>query len=661
MTTNFDITEGMPFDLSAVTPDTQFSIKDISFDLSIDNIPFVMNISNQNPYRRETAQYRKDQFDNSNEPGEQSLSGWWLRSQTSFHNGAGIEYYEPGTDAQHVTHRFKDSRGVNIWEEGQISLLKDVVHVYSGADDICSVTATNNSGFDYIITGDSQGHLHRVALDGDNNVTGDIEEYVLVGHDVDTHPFISVTSDGSNYYALCDNAVHWGSISDLNGDTIMYGNTDTIPQAFIKFAKGYLFGATGRNLYRADITHTSGHDAGGTGTFPTGTDVKTHINQDWIWNDIAGGPSALYASGYAGGTSEVWVIKFDDTTGLPNMSAATMGLQMPLGEVINIIEYYLGYLVIGTNKGVRIATVNANGDLVYGPLLFDGHAINGLVSNDRFVYAATSIETSNNKTNAILIRIDLSQPLDGGTFAYAYDLEYQSSTTDGDSSVATNVHLMDGRLVMVVEEGGVTGELIAESVSTYRSSGWLQTGKIRYGMIEPKYFRYINVTCSTGSGDSITVSTINQNNEEALLTSITVGLSNQDLLLESLYGKQEQIAFKFTLNNSSNDSDRPIVYGYQIKALPATKRQRLYQYPLSCYDNEMDRFGTQFGYDNRAVTVLQSLEAIEQTGRFVNVTDYRINETYQGVIEEVRFTNESSPDKNNSGFGGLLIVTIRKL
>jgi hypothetical protein len=58
---------------------------------------------------------------------------------------------------------------------------------------------------------------------------------------------------------------------------------------------------------------------------------------------------------------------------------------------------------------------------------------------------------------------------------------------------------------------------------------------------------------------------------------------------------------------------------------------------------------------------IQRIEGIEETGKFVNVVDYRTGEEYQGVIEDVRFTNESSPDKNNNGFGGLLLVTVRKL
>jgi len=121
------------------------------------------------------------------------------------------------------------------------------------------------------------------------------------------------------------------------------------------------------------------------------------------------------------------------------------------------------------------------------------------------------------------------------------------------------------------------------------------------------------------------------------------------------------MAFKFVFNNATDDQDLPVLEAYQIKSTPATRRQRLYQYPLSCYDNEMDRFNSIFGYDGRAMEYIQRLESIEETGKFVNVIDYRTGEQYQGVIEEVRFINESSPDKNSSGFGGVLLVTVRKM
>jgi hypothetical protein len=249
-----------------------------------------------------------------------------------------------------------------------------------------------------------------------------------------------------------------------------------------------------------------------------------------------------------------------------------------------------------------------------------------------------------------------------GTFAYAYDLEYDSSV-DADNSEATEVYLVDNRLVMVVQEddGTTKGELQVQHTTRKRSTGWLKTGKIRYGTVEPKFFRYINLQCTTGQGDNITVYTIDKYGTESSLAIVSEGLSNKDILITTPATKQEFMAFKFVFNNATDDQDLPVLEAYQIKSTPATRRQRLYQYPLSCYDNEMDRFNSIFGYDGRAIEFIQRIESIEETGKFVNVTDYRTGEQYQGVIEEVRFSNESSPDKNSSGFGGLLLVTVRKL
>ncbi len=56
-----------------------------SYDVAVGGQPFFYAINDQRPYIRQTAPYKKDQFDNGAEPGEQSLTGWWIRSQSSFH------------------------------------------------------------------------------------------------------------------------------------------------------------------------------------------------------------------------------------------------------------------------------------------------------------------------------------------------------------------------------------------------------------------------------------------------------------------------------------------------------------------------------------------------------------------------------------------------
>ena len=665
-----DITEEFQYDLSYQSQGSSFQITNVGYVISLADIPFILKIDNQNPYRRETAPYKKDQFDNSPEPGEQSLTGWWVRSQTSWHNGAGIEFYEPGTDYEHVSHRFADSRGVDIWTVGELRLHKRVFQAYTGIQGINAATG-NDGTVDCLISGDANGVLKKIVLNADSAVTttNNYSEAgattTLVGHST-TFPILSVATTGTRYYAACSTCIHTGLISNLDTDTV-FARHGATTNAIIKYAKGYLFFGDQATLYLLKTTYTGNGNHSGASDIAAGSDgSKLHINTNWVWKDVTAGPSYIYAAGSAGNKSEIYAIGFDETTNLPDMSGAFVVLSMPDGEVIQSINYYLGAIAIGTSKGVRICTVDLNGVPTLGPLLIEtSYAVNGFTQRGTYLYAATKID-SGTDTNAVLIRIDLSQQFDDGTYAYAYDLEYESSL-DGDSSNCTEVYnLNDGtsdRLVMVVQEDSdtVKGELQVEHRTEHRSSGYLQTGKIRYGTVEPKFFKYLQTRGLVPTGDSISVKTIdNAGNEYDIITLDSVSMG-ENVTLGQPNGSQEFIALKFVLTNGDPTTSYPVMQSYQVKSIPGVVRQRLYQYPLSCFDVEMDRFNSQFGYIGRAFDVIQTLEELEGLGNFITIRDFRTGETYQGIIEEVKFSNESSPDKDSNGYGGLLLVLIRRL
>ena len=72
-------------------------------------------------YRRTTVPTLREQRDMSDEPGEQSIdSQFWLRSQTDWSYGAGQTFFDIA-DANRG--RFSSSSGVDVWTQGQISLL----------------------------------------------------------------------------------------------------------------------------------------------------------------------------------------------------------------------------------------------------------------------------------------------------------------------------------------------------------------------------------------------------------------------------------------------------------------------------------------------------------------------------------------------------------
>ena len=85
-----DITEAIPYNLSNPPVNSSYNGSTVAYDIAIGGQPFFLETSDDSPYRRVTAQYRKQQLDTTREPGEQTLTGWWIRSQSTFHLGQGI-------------------------------------------------------------------------------------------------------------------------------------------------------------------------------------------------------------------------------------------------------------------------------------------------------------------------------------------------------------------------------------------------------------------------------------------------------------------------------------------------------------------------------------------------------------------------------------------
>jgi len=203
------------------------------------------------------------------------------------------------------------------------------------------------------------------------------------------------------------------------------------------------------------------------------------------------------------------------------------------------------------------------------------------------------------------------------------------------------------------------GAIYIESATELITSGYITTGNIRYGTLEPKNFKRL-----LGRGDftygSMTLETIDKDGVEydhisydSSIDPIEVGTSNPATA-------QEYVAFKFILyRDGTTNSLGPIFKGYQAKATIATPRQRVIQFPVYCYDVETDRYNVVTGYEGRAQDRIQLLEDIEESGDVITWQDLSTKESRQAIIEQVSFTRGTPPDKGFSGFGGILEITIR--
>jgi hypothetical protein len=629
-----DITEGIPYVLSNPAGATNFSSTGEAYDIAIAGLPFFLLNSDDSPYRRVTAQYRKQQIDQSREPGEQTLTGWWLRSQSSFHLGAGIKFFEP-IQEESLRFQYTESKGVDVWTRGQATLLYDTTSFYTGSAP-AQLIGVNDGTNDCIYVTDGSA-LKKITTGGTSTTISQAGTPSTI---------YSLTTDGSNYYFINGTKVHKGSVGATPADSEIY-NTPGVTRATIRFVKQRLILAIGNVLYELNANATA------SAALPTA--LYTHPNANWVWSSIAEGPQAIYVSGYDpnGTSSSVFKITLDaavpNSLGFPTLSVPTVVIDMPEGERINDFDVYLGaYAILATNLGFRVGISDATGDIQYGPLLFKDAPCTAIAFRDSFAYISTKVDGE-----AGLIRVDLGTNVLAGSlfFPWAWDLVATGTTT-----TASQVAFFGNSDRAAFTNGNNTW---AESTTTLVPSGYLRTGYIRYNTLELKIFKLMQARVDTTNG-GLYVDSIDYADNFYRIGTFAQESEVPEVNINYPQASQEYLGFQFTLTRSTtNVAKGPLFTGYQVKALPAIPRQRLIQYPLSCYDHESDHFGVEVGYEGAAYARMSQLESVENIGDTIRVEDFRTGESYIGLIEELDFRNATPSDKRFSGYGGTLLVTIR--
>ena len=631
-----DITEGIPYVLSNPAGNLGYQGTGVAYDVAINGLPFFLATSDESPYRRVTAQYRKQQFDQTREAGEQSLTGWWFRSQSTFHLGQGIKYFEPAQD-ESLRFQYKESKGCDVWTKGQVTLLNTTVNALATANTPIIIGA-NDGTTDCLVIADGTA-LKKITMSND---TATPSTYIQAGT---ASTILDLTTDGIRYWFINATKVHRGLIA--SGSSTEIYNAASTTKARIKYVKQRVIAAVNNALHELDPNHTGG------GALPAA--FYSHIQTDWTWTTISEGPAAIYVGGFSRNNSSVYKITLDlanaNSLGFPELNIPSVCIDLPEGEIINTFDTYLGtYAVLCTNKGTRVGVLDAEGNVSYGPLLFEAECTD-VVFRDKFAYVATV-----NDGETGLVRIDLSQPVIPSSlvFAYAYDVVASGQTATSNSTAFLGA---TDRVAFCVPAVGV----FIESSLSKVASGYLQTGFVRYNTLEDKIYKLLSARIDTTDG-GLQISSVASNDTEFNIGSFSQQSTVSEIGVPYPVGPQEYLGFKFTLSRSTTDvSKGPLFTGYQLKSLPATPRSRLIQYPLMCFDHETDKFGVEIGYENSAFERMSELETTENAGDTITVQDFRTGDSYIGIIEEMDFVNRTPTDKRFSGYGGLLLVTVRSL
>jgi hypothetical protein len=647
-----DITDAIPFNVGQPSYVSDiWTNTTVAYDVAIGGLPFFYGISNERPYERQTAPYKKQQFDNSKEPGEQTLEGWWIRSQSSFHRGAGITFFDPSA-GEEVDYRFSSSQGVNVWDKGQVTLLKKVVAGHE--------TTTSSQKLRSIRYSDTDAVL---SLDGHDvdKLLGDGTVVHFIDYDSGTEdPVYAICDDGTTAYWVTNdidggvNKAHVYkkalTLTSADADTLMFNinsYTFTDGKVVMDYVKGRIILAADNEVY--ELTPS-------TSSLPS--PIFTHTNTSYTFTSVTESGAAIYVAGFAGTQSSIYKFTLSDAGAITSLTSAVIAAEMPIGELIQSIKYYLGYMLIGTNKGIRVAQVSVDdGSIAYGPLIVEtSQPVFNFCFRDRFAWATTGVGG-----NAGLTRIDLSEQISPLRFAYATDLLTEEATTTTTSCALLGT---TNRMVFTA----ATSYHFIESATEFIDSGFIQTGFIRYGTLEPKNFKRLRCRGDYSNGGLILAPVGSDGTvyETAIYNST---LGTPEISTINPPGSQEFIGLKFTLSryedptdlSSTKDTLGPTFKGYQLRSLPATPRQRLIQLPLYCFDVETDRYNVQVGYDSRALERVQALEDLETTGDEVIFQDFTTGEQVTVVIDSVGFQRATPPSGGFSGFGGNLTVIVREV
>ena len=623
----------LPYPLGITSGGTGlYTPTDVTYNYAIGALPFLSAATRDHPYQRTTAQFRKQQFDNSDEPGEQSIEGWWLRSQQSFHAGAGMLYADPGSgDPNFHVSRFYDSAGIDVWTQGRLRLLPRTSLV-SGQTLIQLVGL--GTGGAYGLSGAANPLFFISSTD----------TVVLEASPTGSSP-LSVCADEQYFYVAADDgiwrrlrtaAAHsaWTKIWNLAGST----------GPRIAFVKQRLVMASMDGVFEL-----SGAGPG----LPAAKWVPPSGLGYWSASAIVEGGSAIYVCTYTGS-----VLKFSlDSSGvMPTLTSGSVVAQLPSNERIwSALSILNRYIVLGTDEGARVCLINSDGSLEVGPLLWTGLRVQALTTSKQYVYCSV-FDTAVTTGDADIYRIDLGLEITNLRFAYARDLRVDGGETGygitGFGSVQGLALYNSGKLLI----GGAMG-VYAEQ-DTYVDSGYLQTSRIRFNTLEPKVYKLVRVRGVQTPADFFVSILDTFGSEVDVIGYVTDQVPGEEDADIPRLGPQDYVSLKFTLSSDATNVLSAECQGYQLKALPATPRRRMIQIPLLCFDMETDRNGNGAGYVGSAVSRLQALEDLDAEADVVNVQDLDRSVVERCVIESVEFV-QTAPPTGMDGWGGLITLTVR--
>jgi hypothetical protein len=558
----------------------------------------------------------------------------WRQMQQSWHYGAGQSNMDRD-DA--LPYRYKDSFGIDPFTKWQLSLLPQTDRLKTLTGSYKCFVAVANS---YLVIIQNQTLWWYTALSGSGTSSSPHASEI-----------IDVTSSGNKVYTLHEDGEIWEHSSSSVYSLHIAMNASAVS---IGWTKDHLMCGDGNELWQV-----------------TSTATKNQLGADYPdpafrWIDFCDGPQHIYA---LAGMGDKWVVH------KIGINATTAALQtyitaavLPDGEIGYSIGSYLGYIFIGTSKGVRMAQPDANGDLTLGPIIQTSSPVYCFEGQDRFVwYGNSSMNGSYSNTQGVdtslfpastvsgLGRMDLSTFTVGGFApAYADDLSAYnaSAATPAWASTGTvrSVTTFLGKRVFAIDGVGVYFE-----TSNLVEAGWIEQGTISFSVEDLKTALYTQAKWLPLSGAiSIDLSYDSESYSRLVTVSTPNTIRSENI---SLNGKQfSRVDPRYVLKrNTTTTSSGPTFTRWEIRAFPIRGRAFRWTLPVMNYEQiEIDGVT----YNRDVLSELDTLIGFVQSGSVFNLQESGRSYTVYGKDFLWRPERLSA---NGQGWQGVFILVVEEV
>lgn len=549
------------------------------FPIAIDGKPYNLDLNNPmggNLYRRDSVALLRTQADNARVAGESSVSPeiFWRRSFDSWHAGCGQTHADRETSNPY---RFRSSKGMDVWTKGELKALNDVA--YQNNFESPTPPAPNES-IGLVVAG-SRLYAYNATKTYYTTSTSGTWTWTNVTGNPASAP-VGIASDGKNVWIAHPAAIYKTDTSSSSMSSWSASPTSPVSGNWtgIWFNKGKLFASSAAGImYEINSS--------GTATALSGANRNT---LGFTWSASTGVGGYHYFAGYNGDKSLIF--KSTLTAEGTALSAIVVAGELPDNELVLHLDSYLGYLIIGTNKGVRFASTDANGYITIGGLIETGQPVYCSEGQDRFVWFGWGYYDS---VSSGLGRMDLAEFTATLTPAYASDLmagkpALKTSLGPVNQIAATpilgdtvSVVTFNNKRVFAVKAKGVFAETSAKVPLSE-----LNTGLISHGIIDNKYAAFLDARMQPlDSNNSLQLSyATDSGNIESAGSIQSAGSVYTGELFIGKVGRNFEIKISYgnIVPETLVGSDVTCT-GFMLRSYPAPKRISKFSVPIMLFDS----------------------------------------------------------------------------